>query len=190
MRTRVLVQGCHSVSTTAAARSPLGHTGLGHARCCCPPLSACTPRHPHCAHNRQQQHATVSAHHRLKPPPSPCFPSPFMHIEHPVDNRDVPALDFEDHNLANTDGCVCLIVQKQNVATLEGWPHTSTALMHTLSAAASRAHRLHTHKATATETHLRTTTTGLSLSVYTISPFHSMSAEKMIMARLRPCRAN
>ena len=75
MRTRVLVQGCHSVSTTAAARSPLGHTGLGHARCCCPPLSACTPPHPHCTHNRQQQQSTVSAHHRLKLPPLlPAFP--------------------------------------------------------------------------------------------------------------------
>lgn len=73
MLTRVLVQGCHSVSTTAAARSPLGRTGLGHARCCCPPLSACTPRHPHCTHNRQQQHANSQRPSRLKLTP-PAFP--------------------------------------------------------------------------------------------------------------------
>lgn len=49
-----------------------------------------------------------------------------MYFEDAMDDGDVSVFDLEHHNLSYTDGCV-LVVEKQDVASLEGRLHRTTA---------------------------------------------------------------
>ena len=50
-----------------------------------------------------------------------------MHVQDPVDDGYVAAPDLEHNNLADANRVILLVVQEQNVATLERWLHAPAA---------------------------------------------------------------
>ena len=53
--------------------------------------------------------------------------TPFMDLYDAVDDGDVPVFDLEDEDLPGLHWVVTVIGEEQQVATVEGWLHASTA---------------------------------------------------------------
>jgi len=105
-----------------------------------------------------------------------------------MDDGDVAVLDLEHHNLPHPDGRV-LVGQKENVAALKRRLHRTTAQGKGKGEAGQGQSSVRLKFAERTvpphhRAHLSTTTTGDSDFVTNINPFHIISAEKTIMAKL------